>query len=79
MAGGRGACPLTLKCEASTKARRAVAPHLPRAGILASQNVPPSSELRASILLRLAVGAARLQSRCGRSRRGMGERTAMHS
>ena len=31
--------------EASTKARRSVAPHLPRAGILLSENVPPPSAL----------------------------------
>ena len=43
--GGQGAWPLTLKCEASTKARRAVAPYLPRAGILLSDNQRPPSAL----------------------------------
>ena len=45
MAGGRGACPLTLKCEASTKARRSVAPHLPRAGNPTPKNQRSSPEL----------------------------------
>ena len=45
MAWRAGRVAIDIKCEASTKARRAVAPHLPRAGILDPQNVPPSPQI----------------------------------
>ena len=44
MAWRAGRVAIDIKCEASTKARRAVAPHLPRTGILLSYQPTPSSE-----------------------------------